>query len=219
MNQTCGRPSCERKSSLYTKRKDAHQREIYYCCTSCAGADLDRRLYSTKLDPMEKSLPAVRGEVSPATSHSGYMIKSDPKTQNVSPIKREPQRSDIMQTQLNLESDQTKVEHATSNEFSGVIVSDPSKQIEPLDHTPRLEVSVPSLDVVKLDSMSIVEESIQSMHGLILCVKANIEKKLKTAQYPHVEPGQVNAAVNCAREMANLMKLKIQISKDLGVRK
>lgn len=212
--KTCGRPGCERKANLYMKRRDAIQNDIFYCCDSCARADSDRRGSVMKSARMEKSLSVVHGGMSQNTLSSDPTTLKESTIQKEDHITKEMQRRDIMQIQRNSERNQMIKDGSISNEFANEIEKDPLQFGVEITQNRNLEDSLPDYAKVILASRSLVNQSIVSMFSLIKSVEENIIHKNQKAQHKHVDPAQVNAAANCAKQMAELMKMKIMLHKE-----
>lgn len=213
MKELCANPRCEKNAVLFIMRRDPSKAQHHYCSVSCAASDSQRLSKLTPSDPMEESLREGRGGVSPAVSNGERMIEKEKRA--IGNITIKLQQKDTGEIQRNLGETTMKVESATLPEFESETEFDQPSLVLNKSLTPRSEVSTPNLEEARSQSTNLLDESIRCMHGLMLSVKENIKEKNKKGEYYSVDPQQVNAAVNCARELANLMKVRLQVMKEM----
>jgi hypothetical protein len=122
---------------------------------------------------------------------------------------------DIGKTRKNTERHTMNQENETSNQSEKKTVLDLAIVENGRHLKEKSEVSILNLDEVNSASMNIIDESISCMKNLMTSVSDNIKAGNEIAAFKHVDPAQVNAAVNCAREMAGLMRLKLEVLKEM----
>lgn len=207
MNRTCEEISCQTEAERI--KRDYQGNPHWYCSTHYAQEGLKLKEEATKSVPMVKSSSEARGAISRVTSSHVHLIEKEKK--EIGSITMKLQKPDIGLIQRENERD---IEESVKPHFS-------AQELETIDFdtplTPRRESkSYPkNLEEAKSQSMNLIDDSVESMHELMISVRDNIKQKNKTAEYKHVDPAQVNAAVNCAREIANLLKVKLQIHKEM----
>lgn len=72
------------------------------------------------------------------------------------------------------------------------------------------EAQLVNFEGVKSHSMSLIDDSIEHLHGLMKCVGNNVKERAKSNdRIGTIDPQVVNAACNVAREMGNILKIKL----------
>lgn len=199
MNQKCGFPSCEKKAQIFIQRRDKVNKAHLYCSVSCAGNDLNRRECLTRFAVTEKSSLGELTVVLAKPSNSENMTSKENKMKNELPTVEEMRKSGIIEIRQSFSSNQENAEKSMEKKL---------EQENELRQEYSLELS-PNSEQGKSSQKSLIDDSITSMHLLT----KHVIKKVQQAD--DVNPAQVNAACNAAKQVHSLLKLKLEIYKEM----
>lgn len=194
----CEEKECERESKFTINGRS-------YCSAFCVHVDLPTASESTKSKRMAAYSTTVALGQSQVSRNAGLRIKKEI-VETVKSDKLE-QEKDTMKILTITDSLHAKKQIADENETA--IESEKKSGSQELSVTPQpgLENSLQVYAEVTPHHSNLLDSSITQLHELMNVVASNVKDKTT------VDAGLVNSACNCAKQMATLLKLKVDFVK------
>lgn len=204
----CGLWECENRAVLKAQNGD------YYCSDACALSDIQGRGANITSVLTEKLTTGELTALSEASKRNWSTIESDMPTK---PIEKErmPESESSTGPMLNTGENMTERNHEQpTGRTSNYPEQEKSKDIAKNILTPELQPPSGNSDVVKSLSTNLIDESLMQLHDLMTFVSDSLrERSSGTPVMTKGDPNAINAACNCAKQMAALMKMKLEFKK------
>lgn len=208
------------KCSLTSCRKVARRSVIMngmsYCSVICARNDSKRLSKSIKLEETEEFFPQERGDLLGHTSKEGLPINLEKQTTQEILMKR---KDTMPETKKKLTP-----KGLPDHDFDDNLIPT-EKGIEKIEletREPQLVSSIErlsSFEGASYSTMSLIDNSAMHMHSLMKSISSSVRKRVDGDGHTYIEPALINAAANTTKQMASLLKLKLDFHKEINKKK
>jgi len=202
----CGLWECENQAVLKAQNGD------YYCSDACALSDIQGRGANITSVLTEKLTTRELTALSEAYKRSWSTTESDKPMPTTEEKEMPENASYTMKTTARNENTITEKGESPIGRISPLQESErmqpPAKNIL----TPELQAPSGNSDEVKSLSTNLIDTSLMQLHELMTFVAASVKERTKESpMLGKNDPNAINAACNCAKQMAALMKMKIEL--------
>lgn len=204
----CNLWECDQEIRLKTLDGD------YYCSEHCALMDSKKSVPSLSFVKTVKFTMEELGELLGQSRKNEIMIAEESLIQSactgsVNKRSGDGERMSSNTEQTTEEENQWHGEETPSSQESATATTDVAL-IPPSELTPRPETL--SADVSQ--SMNLIDDSVSQLHGLMSFVATSVKNRNKdSCIMGKNDPAAIMAAVGCAKQMAALMKMKVELVK------
>lgn len=184
-----------------------------YCSDFCAQVDQKHRASDTKSEETVKSSSVERGEPLAGLYAGEKLIAYET---SESDHKKEQEKNSTTTQTLN-EAERQPVKNSAENITEMFTPQDDvteKKSLEVIRHAPSVELPVTS-EMAASESMNLIDDSVKHLHGLMKSVGSHLKERANTldSRNAFVDPALVNSACNCAKQIAQLLKVKLEMKK------
>lgn len=182
-----------------------------FCSRNCAGIDSQHRFGHTSLGRMEPSISVEHGDLclQPRIEDAEKLNEIKDEGQ----LKQHLSENNIGQSQKNGETypvnDSNKDLNITQDTTDGWTAKENELRTPSLVSDRQLLTA----NVEESVHLNLVNSSIVELHSLMSKVAENVKTKSRSGMDMGIDPQLVNAACNCAKQMGDMLKIKLEAIK------
>lgn len=176
-----------------------------FCSDICARKPMSSTAVNYESEGTGESSSLERG--GPLPTQLSVASRNDFETKEERLAARQPMTGFAQPTQRSTASESARDQSKTTPERKlSLTKSEPSATTAPTLHVRSGEV-LPPIEKAQLESLNLIDESISQLKELMKSVVDEAKEKESV-----VDPKAINSAVNCAREIRCLLKIKMEVT-------
>lgn len=208
MIQQCEEIACSRKAKF-------QHREKWYCSDFCAEvASKTGHKSSTSDDVTDAFSTPADGEASVPSKLAGNPKPLETKQTEARSVNSKKETTN----EIPKDAEENGANERLDDELAMATRYESKSESEPFDETlpPDSAISLQGFGEARPEQMNLLDSSIRQLYGLMVDVASDVRKKSRPGIESYIDSKTVNAACNCAKQMASLLKLKIDFKKMEG---